>query len=91
MLRHGAVGSNASVHMYILTDYVTRSISYQRNSLLVLQLRSQEKTPRIESPPSVMLPCITPTPESSSFAVTGLPHVSLLYDLILFALVKRLL
>ena len=45
---------------------------------------SQEKMPRIESPPYVKHPCITSTPESSSFAVSGLPHVSLLFDLILF-------
>ena len=39
----------------------------------------KRKTPRMESPPSVKHPCITSTPESSSFAVTRLPHVSLLF------------
>ena len=41
--------------------------------------------PKVESPPSIKHSCITSTPESSSFAVTGLPHVSLLFDLILFS------
>ena len=40
---------------------------------------SQEKTPKVESPLSVEHSCITSTPESSSFAVTGLPHVYCLW------------
>ena len=45
---------------------------------------SQEKTPRIELPPSVKHPYTTLTPKSNYFAVTKLPHISLPFDLILF-------
>ena len=43
MLRRGAAagGSNTIAHVHIMTEHVTRSVSYPRNSLLVLQLRSQ--------------------------------------------------
>ena len=36
----------AIAHVHILADHVTRSISYPRNSLLVLQLRSQRAPKR---------------------------------------------
>ena len=48
---------------------------------------SQAKIPTIESPSSVKHPWMTLTPESSSSAITGLPHVSLL--LCSTTLVKR--
>ena len=65
-----------------LTQSATQETRYLCHNLT--RKSSQEKTPRIESLPSLKLPCITSTPESSSFAVTRLPHVSLPFDLILF-------
>ena len=72
---------NTSMHVHILAVHETCSISYPKNLLLVLQLHhesSEEKMPRIESHPSVKHLCITLAPKSSSFAVTGLQHVTLL-------------
>ena len=66
------------------------SNQYESESNRILK-GSQEKTLRIESPPSGKHPWRTATLESRSFAITRPPHVSLLFDLILpAALFKQL-
>ena len=68
MLWRNAAGSNTSAHVHILTDYVTHSISYTQETRYLccsfLCKSFQEKTPRIESPPSVKYLCTTSTPKS---------------------------
>ena len=58
-------------------------VSFVRRLDCIRPLTNQKKTLRIESPLSEKHPWTTVTLESSLFAFTRSPHVSLLFDLIL--------
>ena len=76
-------------YVYIYNMYMwLAQLATQENHYLCCSFAhksSQERTSKVELPPSVEHPCITSTPKSSSFAITGLPRVSLPFNLILFS------
>ena len=75
-----------SMHMHILADHATHSLAIEEYRQLPCSFFLEgllEKTPNIESPPSVNYPWMISTPKSCSSRISWSPVVSLYFDLIL--------